>query len=75
MAAAALMLCAALLIWKSGPPEYDSPPLYTMIFTGILPESKDIGGDLKALGLDDSYARYVGTTGSPSEICWAMRTL
>jgi len=62
-AAAALMLCAALLIWKSAPPESDSPPLYTMIFTGILPESKDIGGDLKALGLDDSYARYVGTTG------------
>jgi len=36
-------------------------PLYDAVFFGILPGSPDPKADLKALGLDPSYARYSGT--------------
>jgi hypothetical protein len=34
---------------------------YGMVFSGILPESKDRGADLRALGFDPQLARYSGT--------------
>jgi hypothetical protein len=32
-----------------------------MVFSGVLPNSRDVSNDLRSLGLDDSYARFIGT--------------
>jgi hypothetical protein len=43
------------------PSYYPALGTYTVIFFELLPKSKDVVSDLKELGLDESYQRYVGT--------------
>src|SRR5262249_30781161 len=62
-AAVTAILGGTLFSILAVPPEYDVAPLYTIIFTGILRTSNDVKGDLAALGLDESYTRWVDTTG------------
>jgi hypothetical protein len=54
-------LAAAVIFMLSTPPrEYRATPLFSQIFYGILPRSHDPARDIRALGLDDSYKRYIG---------------
>ena len=46
--------------WET-PPYYPALGSYTVVFFELLPASKNVSSDLKELGLDDSYQRYVGT--------------
>lgn len=43
------------------PSYYPSMGSYSVIFFEMLPKSKTVASDLKELGLDDSYQRYVGS--------------
>jgi hypothetical protein len=56
------VLIATAFSYRSGtPPIYKAYGTYTVIFFELLPASKNVSSDLKELGLDDSYQRYVGT--------------
>jgi hypothetical protein len=58
----AVTIClAGAVMYRSLLPAPKVMPLYDAVFYGILPESQDPEADLKALGLDPSYARYSGT--------------
>ncbi len=46
---------------RGAPPNYPAAGAYTVIFFELLPKSKNQTTDLKELGLDDSYGRYIGT--------------
>ena len=46
---------------RGAPPNYPAAGAYTVIFFELLPKSKNLTSDLKELGLDDSYWRYIGT--------------
>jgi hypothetical protein len=59
-AAVFMMLLAAVWIAKSAPPSYASRGVFTMVFYRILPHSKNVDQTLRALGLDESYRRYIG---------------
>ena len=56
----ALFLCAVYNI-VAMPKVGHMANTYGMVFSGILPESKDPAEDLRALGLDPSLAKYSGT--------------
>jgi hypothetical protein len=52
---------------RETPTFYPAMGAYTVIFSELLPKSKDISGDLQQLGLDDSYRRYIGTNAYSSD--------
>jgi len=56
------VLMATAFSYRLGTPSY-YPALgtYTVIFFELLPKSQNVASDLKELGLEDSYQRYVGT--------------
>src|SRR5689334_17130260 len=56
------VLAATVFSAQRGTPSY-YPALgsYTVIFFELLPKSKNVVSDLKELGLDESYQRFVGT--------------
>jgi hypothetical protein len=58
---AAAICVAGVVMYRSLLPAPRVSVLYDVIFFGVLPESEDARSDLKALGLDPSYARYSGT--------------
>jgi hypothetical protein len=49
------------------PSYYPAMGAYTVIFSELLPKSKNVVSDLKELGLDQSYERYVGTNAYASD--------
>jgi hypothetical protein len=56
------VLAATVFMYRRGAPaSYPSTGCYSVIFAELLPRSKNVGSDLKELGLDDSYQQYVGT--------------
>jgi hypothetical protein len=55
------VLAATAFSETAAPADYAADGYYSVIFTRILPNSKDVPGDLRDLGLDDSYRRYIGT--------------
>jgi hypothetical protein len=59
-AAFALILVAALMLWKSAPPDYTLYSYYNVTFLEILPDSKNLAGTMKDLDLDPSYVRCIG---------------
>jgi hypothetical protein len=58
---AAVVVCVTILSVKLSPFDYAARGYYTVIFTQILPHSKNVTADLQALGLDDSYLNRIGT--------------
>ncbi len=70
-ATAFIALLAAVWIGKSAPPDYAPRGVFTMAFYRILPHSKNVDQTIRALGLDESYRRYIGmhsfAEGSPME--------
>jgi len=60
-AQATTLLLSTLLTITLGPPDYRPTALYSVIFYQVLPRSSDVRGDLRALGLDESYLPLVGT--------------
>jgi hypothetical protein len=58
--AAAAMIAGVLLAWITIPRDYRTNSVFSVIFFRILPGSQDVSGDLRLLGLDDSYKRYTG---------------
>jgi hypothetical protein len=62
LATFALAGAAALVMVRLGTPwDYAPIPCFNVIFYQILPQSKNVHTDLVELGLDDSYAAYIGT--------------
>ena len=70
-AAASIALLAVVWIGKSAPSDYAPRGVFTMAFYRILPHSKNVGQTISALGIDESYRRYIGmhsfAQGSPME--------
>jgi hypothetical protein len=62
-AGAIAILTAGVVMYRSLLPAPRMLNMYNLIFFAILPESDNPAADLKALGLDPSYARYSGTLG------------
>jgi hypothetical protein len=58
--AAAAVVAGALFGWNAGSHDYRSNSVFSLIFYRLLPDSQDVSGDLRLLGLDDSYRHYVG---------------
>jgi hypothetical protein len=58
---AAIVAGAALLSVKAAPFDYGAHGYYSVIFSQVLPHSKNVKADLDALGLDDSYEKMIGT--------------
>ena len=56
---------------KSAPSDYAPRGVFTMAFYRILPHSKNVEQTISALGIDESYRRYIGmhsfAEGSPME--------
>ncbi len=50
-----------VFMYQALPPAPRVVNVYNTVFLAVLPESKDPGADLKALGLDPSAAKYSGT--------------
>jgi hypothetical protein len=48
------------LAWMGTPRGYTSIPVFNTIFLELLPHSDNVHRDLAELGLDDSYARWIG---------------
>jgi hypothetical protein len=71
VAAASLVLLAGVWIGKSAPSDYAPRGVFTMAFYRILPHSKNVEHTISALGIDESYRRYIGmhsfAEGSPME--------
>jgi hypothetical protein len=57
----AVMASTAFSAQLGTPSYYPALGTYTVIFFELLPKSKSVVSDLKELGLDESYQRYVGT--------------
>ena len=70
-AAASIALLAVVWIGKSAPSDYAPRGVFTMAFYRILPHSKNVEQTISALGMDESYRRYIGmhsfAQGSPME--------
>jgi len=70
-AAASIALLAMVWMGKSAPSDYAPRGVFTMAFYRILPHSKNVGQTIAALGIDESYRRYIGmhsfAEGSPME--------
>ena len=70
-AAASIALLAMVWMGKSSPSDYAPRGVFTMAFYRILPHSKNVGQTIAALGIDESYRRYIGmhsfAEGSPME--------
>lgn len=58
---ATIVAATALVGAKLVPFDYAAHGYYSVIFSQILPYSTNVKADLEALGLDESYARFVGT--------------
>jgi hypothetical protein len=56
-----IVAAAALIGVKLVPFDYAAHGYYSVIFWQVLPHSRDVKADLEALGLDESYAKFVGT--------------
>ena len=75
--AVAAVVCVGLVVggWISfrfgAPLSYQAKACFNVVFTQILPSSKDLPGTMAALGLDDSYRQWIGknaySPGSPLE--------
>jgi hypothetical protein len=61
IAASALVVAATALSVKASPFDYAAHGYYSVIFTQVLPHSKNVKADLESLGLDDSYEKLIGT--------------
>jgi len=61
LSAATVLAASAFTLFLGAPSYYHGFAAYNVIFFQLLPRSKDVASDLKALGLDDSYRRYIGT--------------
>jgi hypothetical protein len=61
--AAAAALAASWFSLATPPHSYKVSGVYSTVFFFLLPSSSDVGLDLAALGLDDSYRRFIGTHG------------
>jgi len=61
MVSAALVAAAALVGAKLVPFDYAAHGYYSVIFSQVLPRSAKVKADLHALGLDESYVKFVGT--------------
>jgi hypothetical protein len=57
---AATAVVSLVLAWMGTPRGYTSIPVFNTIFLELLPHSDNVHRDLADLGLDDSYARWVG---------------
>ena len=55
------VLVATLAVLMTAPRDYPAMGYFSVIFYQILPHSSDPAGDLKALGLDESYLKWSGT--------------
>jgi hypothetical protein len=58
---AGAIAAASIFGMKSAPTNYAADGCYTVIFFQVLPHSTDVNGDLRALGLDASYKKRIGT--------------
>ena len=58
---AAIVAAAALASVKLVPFDYAAHGYYSVIFYQVLPRSTNVKADLEGLGLDESYAKFVGT--------------
>ncbi len=56
-----IVAAAAVVGAKLVPFDYAAHGYYSVIFSQVLPHSQNMKADLEALGLDQSYARFVGT--------------
>jgi hypothetical protein len=61
LAVTVVLAAAAFSQLFSTPPYYAGLASYNVMFSGLLPKSKDVLSDLNELGLDNSYRRYIGT--------------
>ncbi|MBZ5673516.1 MAG: glycosyltransferase family 39 protein [Acidobacteriia bacterium] len=61
IASTTLVAAAALVGLELVPFDYAAHGYYSVIFWQVLPHSANVKADLEALGLDESYARFVGT--------------
>src|SRR6185436_15784600 len=65
LAAAGVSLALLLTAWATfrfgAERSYAAKGCFTVIFLQILPNSRDVGRTLTALGLDDSYRVWIGT--------------
>jgi hypothetical protein len=58
---AGVIAAASIFGLKASPQGYAADGCYTVIFSQVLPHSVDIDGNLRALGLDESYKKWIGT--------------
>ena len=61
IASTTIIAGATILSARASPFEYPARGYYSVIFFQILPNSKNVKADLDALGLDESYTKFVGT--------------
>jgi hypothetical protein len=61
LVAAVLIVVAVVVGFNTVPRDYSALGYYSVIFIQILPNSDNVEGDLAALGLDDSYRKWIGT--------------
>jgi hypothetical protein len=63
------LFACGVFAFLNPPRGYTTAPLYNLIFFGLIPSAERPNQELKELGLDDSYLRYMGTwaysVGSP----------
>ena len=57
----AIVLAATILSIEASPSSYAARGYYSVIFWQVLPHSTNVKADLEALGLDQSYAKFIGT--------------
>lgn len=64
-----LLAAASLLMLKSTPWDYSATPIFSQVFYNILPRAKNPDREMRMLGLDESYRKYIGkhaySEGSP----------
>jgi hypothetical protein len=58
--AVCVVTTAAFMLVKGSAKQYSADATYNVVFSRLLPRSKDVGRTLAELGLDDSYRRYIG---------------
>jgi hypothetical protein len=58
--ATAAIVAAAILMWTTAPPWYESTNIYNALFYQALPRSAHPVADLAELGIDGGMLRYVG---------------
>lgn len=67
--AVSLLIAASLAMLKATPWDYSATPIFSQVFYGILPRAKNPDHEMKILGLDESYRKYIGkhaySEGSP----------